>query len=655
MDTATLKAAIGRAAALLATDPPAAEREARAVLQVAPGDPNASLIMSSALRRQGRAAAAIAVLEPLSRAFPRAALTQYELGVALADVGERDAAITALRTATGLNRENAEAWRTLGDLLFVAGDARGAEAAFAEHDRAMVQDPQLKPAAEALHFGRITEAEQVLRPLAASNPDDPDVVGLLAEVYARQRRYADAATLFAHVLDQTPEDDRARFRLARALFHQQRAAEALPHLERLLAAEPNNAAYQNLMAANLALLGEFERAMNVHEALLTAHPNQPQIWLNYGHALRTVGRSGEAVAAFRRCIGFDPMLVEAYLGLANLKVAAFSDDEVTAMRHIADQPELALESRTQLAFALGKALEDRGDYAASFASYAAGSAQRRAEAPYDAAEFTARMHRAKVLFTADFFAARRTFGAKAPDPIFIVGLPRSGSTLIEQILASHSSVEGTMELPDIGFVADSLGPYPEGVAALTVGEAAPLGERYLTSTRSQRRLGRPRFIDKMPNNFQHAGLISLILPNATIIDARRHPIACCFSAFKQHFAQGQAFTYDLADLGLYYRDYVELMDHFDVVLPGRVHRVIYEDLVEDTEGEVRRLLDHCGLDFEDACLSFHENDRPVRTVSSEQVRRPIFRDGLDQWRNYEPWLGPLTEALGPALAAWRGE
>ena len=654
MDPASLKAAIGRAAALLATDPPGAEREARAALRAAPRDPSANLILASALRRQDDAAGALAILEPLARAYPRAALTQYELGAALAEAGRAAAAITALKTATSLDRENPDAWRALGVLLFDAGDARGAEAAFAEHRRALVRDPRLKPAAEALHQARPDEAERLLRPIAAANPDDVVAVGLLAEAYAQQARHGDAATLFAHVLERTPQDNEARFRLALALFHQQKAADALPHLERLVAAEPGNAAYRNLLAGVLPLLGEFDRAIGLYEALLAAHPNQPQIWLNYGHALRTVGRSDAAVAAFRRCIGFDAELTEAYLGLANLKLTAFSDDEVAAMRAIAARPALASEDRQQLTFALGKALEDRADYAASFANYAAGAALRHAQTPYDAAAFTSQTRRGIELFTRDFFDQRAAFGAAAADPIFIVGLPRSGSTLIEQILASHSAVEGTMELPDIGFIADGLGAYPDAVAGVSEAQSKALGEGYVASTRLQRKLGRPFFIDKMPNNFQFLGLIALILPNAKIIDARRHPLATCFSAFKQHFAQGQAFSYDLGDLGAYYRDYVALMSHFDQVRPGRVHRVIYEDLVDDTEGQVRRLLDHLGLPFEPACLTFYEAERAVRTVSSEQVRRPIFRDGLEQWRNYEPWLGPLKDALGPALEGWRG-
>jgi hypothetical protein len=309
-----------------------------------------------------------------------------------------------------------------------------------------------------------------------------------------------------------------------------------------------------------------------------------------------------------------------------------------------------------LHYALGKALEDRGDHAAAFHQYARGAQLRRAELNYDADEMTASVRRSKALFTRAFFEARAGSGSPSNGPVFIVGLPRSGSTLIEQILACHSSVEGTMELPDISFIATRIG-WPGGskiLADCRPAELATLGEIFLERTRIHRRLDRAFFIDKMPNNFRHIGLIHLILPNARIIDARRYPMGSCFSAFKQHFARGHAFSYRLTDLGLYYRDYVELMAHFDEVLPGCIHRVIYEDLVADTEGEIRRLLDYCGLPFEEACLKFYENNRAVRTVSSEQVRRPIFRDGLDQWRHYEPWLGPLKEVLGPTLEHWRG-
>ncbi|HQP21181.1 MAG TPA: sulfotransferase, partial [Phenylobacterium sp.] len=352
---------------------------------------------------------------------------------------------------------------------------------------------------------------------------------------------------------------------------------------------------------------------------------------------------------------------EAWWSLANLKTFRFEAGDLAAIRAQLARGDLADEDRFHLEFALGKALEDAGDYGASFAAYAQGNALRRKSLDYDAEETHRAMLRSRALFTPDFLAARAGQGCEAPDPIFILGLPRAGSTLIEQILASHSMIEGTMELPDIPAIAKRLGArkakdqesaYPEVLAELSAEELRALGEEYLERTRGQRKLGRPLFIDKMPNNFAHVGLIRLILPNAKIIDARRHPLGCCFSGFKQHFARGQGFTYDLTDLGRYYADYVALMAHFDAVAPGRVHRVIYERMVADPESETRALLDYCGLPFEDACLRFYENDRAVRTASSEQVRRPIFTDGLDQWRNFEPWLDPLKAALGSVLEAY---
>jgi tetratricopeptide (TPR) repeat protein len=656
-----LAAIAQQAAVLLAEHPAEAERLAQTLLKAAPNDPRAALILASARRRRGDLKGARAVLEPLARAHPRAVMTQYELGLVRAALGETAAAIAALRIVTSLNPAMAEAWRALGDQLFLQGEIEGANKAFSEHARASVRDPRLKEAADALYGDRLAVAERRLREHLLADPNHVEALRLLAEAYGRLSRHADAETLLGHALTLEPGHDGARFAYANALFHQQKAAEALPHVERLLAAEPKNPAYRNLLAACLGLIGEYERANGLYEGLLAEYGRQPRIWLNYGHSLRTVGRREDAVAAYKRCIALAPGLGDAYWSLANLKVASFTADEVSAMAAQLQRPDLAVEDRLHLHYALGKALEDRGDPEGSFAHYAQGARIRRAEVVYDPDETTRQTDASRAFFTRALFDARAGMGSDSEDPIFILGLPRSGSTLVEQILASHSAVEGTMELPDIGLIAKSLGwpgedgRYPALLADLDPAKLKALGELYIERTRIHRKLGRRLFIDKMPNNFQHLGLIQLILPRAKIVDARRHPLGVGFSAFKQHFAQGQSFSYDLADLGRYYRDYAALMAHFDAVLPGRVHRVIYEDLVQDTEAQVRALLDYCALDFEPACLKFYENDRAVMTVSSEQVRRPIFREGLEQWRRYEPWLGPLKQALGPALDHWRGE
>jgi tetratricopeptide (TPR) repeat protein len=657
--TGTLNDALDRAAKLLPANPALAERQAEEILKVVPNDPRAVLVVGMARRRQGDPAGARAVLEPLARGQPRSAQTHHELGMVLAALGQEAAALESLRRAVALNRQLPEAWRTIGDLLTAQGDLPGADAAYAQQIRASVTDPRLMAAADALCEDRLAVAEQLLREHLKAHPTDVAAMRLLAEAGTRLGRYGDVELLLARALELAPSFAGARYNLAVVLYRQQKGAEALPHLEALLAQEPDEPNYRNLMAACLGLVGEYERAIAIYEALLAEFPGQPKVWLSYGHALRTAGRRDETITAYSRCLEQAPGMGETYWSLANLKTVPFTPEQEAAMRRQLADTALANEDRLHFHYALGKAREDRGDYAESFRHYAEGARLRREERPYDAAESHDQMLRSKALFTEAFFAERAGGGSSAPDPIFIVGLPRAGSTLIEQILASHSAVEGTMELPDIAALARRIGRpgsrvegprYPEALAGLDAATRAALGEEYLERTRIHRKKGRPLFIDKMPNNLHHIGLIQLILPGARIIDARRAAMASCFSAFKQLFARGHAFSYDLTDLGLYYRDYVALMDHFDAVLRGRICRVIYEDMVEDTEGQVRRLLDYCGLPFEAACLRFHENDRPVRTASSEQVRRPIFRDGLEQWRRYEPWLGPLAVALGPDLA-----
>jgi predicted Zn-dependent protease len=648
---------IQTAASLLGAQPALAEARVREVLRRAPDDPRAMLILASARRRAGDHQAAHRLLAPLARAYPSAAHTQYELGMALAGLGHGAQAVAALRAAVGVNPDLAEAWRALGEQLFLLGDGGGAEAAFAEHAYAVLDHPRLKAAAKATAVGRLAEAEYGLRQHLAAAPNDAEAMRMLAEVFARSDRLAAAERLLANCLKAHPAFEGARFDYARVLVRRQRIKAATAEIDTLLAARPEDPAYLNLQAVCLGLAGDDARSVAVYEQLLAGFPRQARIWLDYGHALKTVGRREEAIAAYRRGLTLDPGLAEAYWSLANLKVGALSAADEAAIVEQLASVRPGQSDRLHLHYALGKALEDRGEDLASFAHYQAGAAARRALHPYDAEETSRDARRAKALFSVDFFGERAGGGSPSAEPIFIVGLPRAGSTLVEQILASHPQVEGTAELPHIGFIAAKLGAgggrYPAILADLDPATRLACGKAYLEAARVYRRLGRARFIDKTPNNFQHIGLIQLILPDAKIIDVRRHPMAACWSMFKQHFAQGQDFSYDLVDVGRYYRDYVELMAHFDAVLPRRVHRTIYEDLIEDVEGEVRALLDYLGLPFDPACLRFFDNDRPVRTASSEQVRRPIFRDGLDQWCRQEARLAPLEAALGPALRTWR--
>lgn len=648
-----------QAAALLASDVEAAQRLARRILAAAPGDPRGRLVLASALRRKGQHEAAASILERLVRQYPQAANSQYELGMALAGLRRAEAAEAALRQCLTLAPDHAEALAAFADLLFRRGADALAKTAATRARRLRIRDPMVGAAFERLAQGDAPAALALLQDRLAAAPDDGEALALLGEMALDSGRFADAERHLDRACAQRPRDERIWLQLAVSRLRQQKIAAAAPLIERLLAAHPAAPAYRNLQAALLGLMGDDAGALALYEGLLNEMPDQPQVWLNYAQALKTVGRRADAEAAYRACLAIAPASGEAYWQLANTKVAVFDDADVATLTALAHRDDLPAADTVNVRYALGKAYEDRGEPSAAFRHYAAGAALRRAAIDYRAAETTAFVTACVQRLTREAFAARPDGGAASDAPVFVVGLPRSGSTLVEQILASHASVEGTMELPDIGLLARSLaeiradGSYLEALLAASAEERTALGQSYLDSTAVHRRLGRARFVDKMPNNFLHTGLIALILPNARIIDVRRHPMATGFSGFKQHFAQGQLFSYDLADIGAYYRDYVRLMRHFDEVLPGRVHRVIYEDLVEDTEAEVRRLLDHCGLTFEPACLDFHRNTRAVRTVSSEQVRQPIYRSGLDQWRKFEPWLGPLRAALGDAFESWR--
>ena len=657
----TLEVALAHARQLLARDPQLAAGQALEILAAVPGHPLALLILGAAHRIRGQTHAALEVLEPLARAQPRAAPVQLELGIALGEAGRPAEAAAALRRALLVKPDSADAWRSLADALDAQGDARGADEARARYLEAATRDPRLLEAGAALVRNELPLAEARLRAHLNAFPTDVAALRMLAEVAGRLERYRDAQQLLERCLELAPGFDAARHNYAFVLNRQGKAELALPQVEQLLAREPRHPGYRNLHAAVLANLGDYLGSIRIYEAVLREFPHQARVWMSLGHSLKTAGRQDDSIAAYRRAIALEPTLGEAYWSLANLKTFRFSAADVAALRAALARSDLADDDRLHFEFALGKALEDAGRYEESFAHYAQGNALRRAAHPYSAEENSRYVERSRALFTREFFAARAGGGSDARDPIFVLGLPRSGSTLVEQILASHSQVEGTMELPDIPVLAREIAargqPGPEAgflpaLAALGPSELRELGERYLARTRALRRSAAPFFVDKMPNNWLHVGLIQLILPNARIVDTRRHPLGCCFSCFKQQFARGQSFTYDLADLGHYYRDYVGLMHHFDAVLPARVHRVFYEDMICDTETQVRRLLDYCGLPFEEGCLRYYENERAVRTASSEQVRQPIFRDALEQWRHYEPWLGPLKSALGPVLAAY---
>lgn len=518
-----------------------------------------------------------------------------------------------------------------------------------------LRNPRLLEAAVALNENRLHDAEPLLRQHLKEDPFDVAAIRMLAELAGRIGRMRDAETLLRRAVELAPNFIAARSNLAIVLYRQNRAAEAIAELDALAALDPEDVAHDSLKAAAKGRLGDYDEAIDLYGSVLERFPGQPKIWMSYGHLLKTVGQQAQSVAAYRRALDISPALGEVWWSLANLKTVRFEDADIALMEAGLARDDISSEDRFHLHFALGKALEDRKLAEASFRHYDAGNRLRVEELDSHERNVSRHVEAAKALFTPEFFAERAGQGCQAEDPVFILGLPRAGSTLLEQILSSHSLVEGTMELPDMPHIAGQLGNidhWPRKLAEASAADLRRMGETFLDRTRIQRKTGKPFFIDKLPNNWIHVGLIHLILPKAKIIDARRHPMACCFSNFKQHFARGQGFTYSLTDIARYYADYVDLMAHFDAVLPGRVVRMFHEDMVDDSEREIRRLLDGLGLPFEEACLRFWETDRAVRTASSEQVRRPIFREGTEQWLMFEPWLDELKQALGPVLTAY---
>ncbi|WP_370032139.1 tetratricopeptide repeat-containing sulfotransferase family protein [Qipengyuania mesophila] len=568
---------------------------------------------------------------------------------------ERDPSALAeeLRSVVARDPRNIGAWRWLGRALRRLGEEDAASEAEMAAIRATALEPQMVAIAAAMLDNDLQTAERLLRQRLRDQPTDAAAIRLMAELAARIGRLGDSETLLRRALELAPGFTAARANLANVLYKQSRYEEAAQVLDEVILRDPANPGNRNLMAATLGRIGDYDEALRLYAELVETFPDHAKLQMSYGHMLKTVGRQEDGVAAYRAALAVQPDLGEVWWSLANLKTVKFSDEDVAAMEAaLAGDP--GHEDALHLHFALGKAYADRHGAEASFRHYDRGNALRSKELGYEPEAITALVDRTIEVLTPEFLAAHEGVGDPSPDPIFILGLPRAGSTLLEQILASHSQVEGTMELPDIPAIAmreakkagGELRDWPDAVADLPRARFAELGEEFLARTRVQRKSGRPFYIDKLPNNWSYAGFIHLILPHAKIIDARRHPLDCCFSNFRQHFAKGQGFSYSLDHIGRYYADYARAMDHYDAVLPGRIHRVIHERLLDDPETEVRAMLAYLGLPFEEACLAFHKTDRAVRTASSEQVRRPINRDGVGQWKSYRAWLGPLETALG---------
>ena len=555
------------------------------------------------------------------------------------------------------NKHEGDALRLLAKALRLLGQANEAQRIEVQAVAAAPHNPTLARASRAIVDNRLEEAERILRPYLEQRPDDAAAVHLLAEVAGRAGYIEDAERLLRRAFELVPAFTEARLRLVKVLCFQNRIKEALVILDELLAVDPASTAGLDTKAATLAQIGEYGQAVEIYEKLVKLSPTYVSGWIGYGQILNTMGRFGDSVAAYRTVIDLDPNRGQAWWSLANLKTSCFTQADIEAMEAALDDIDPQTDDRVPLHFALGKALEDAAKYEESFLHYEQGNRIRSAKSEYRPEATHELVLRSEALFDDQFFRDHESGGAPQSDPIFIVGLPRSGSTLVEQILASHSSIEGTAELQYMAlmrrrFAEEHSGEFPGPLSSLRDEDLGKFGHGYLADSRTHRKTKKRHFTDKLPNNWEHLGLILAVLPNAKIVDARRNPMDCCFSCFKQLFSVGQEFTYSLDWVGRYYADYVRMMDHFDRLFPGRVHRVIHEKLIEDPEREIRALLDYLDLPFEDACLRFYKNDRAVRTPSAEQVRRPINRQGVGRWRPFEPWLGELKQALGPVLDAY---
>ncbi len=641
----------------------AAAATASAVLEKEPQSRDALYLLAVAERYRGRIPAAHEALDRLEEVDPGYGRAAQERGHLLAKSEGRAAdALAAYERAVRLNPTLGASWQAIAECAAALGKPELAQRASAHLRRLEATPRELVSVESFIHEGRLLKAETLARAFLQQNPRHVEGMRLLAQLGLELGVLDDAEFLLATALELEPDFLPARIDYVRVLQARQKYARALEEAEKVRAADPENPALALLHANQLAAVGRYEEALARYDELAPRAPEMAaQIAMARGHALKTVGGAEATVEAYRAAARARPDFGDAYWSLANLKTYRFTDAELDQMQAMEAAPGTALVDRYHLCFALGKAFEDRGEPEPAMAFYTRGNALKKAELRYDADRMQAEFDRQKSTCTKELFAAHQGEGHAAPDPIFILGLPRAGSTLIEQILAAHPQVDGTLELPNILAMAHRLGGrrkvgeparYPDILHELPAERLAELGRGYVDDVAVYRQ-GAPFFTDKMPNNFRHIGLIHLILPNARIIDARRHPLSCCFSGFKQLFAEGQEFTYGLEEIGRYYRGYVDLMAHWDRVLPGRVLRVIYEDVVADLEAEVRRLLDFCGLPFDPACLEFHEAKRAVRTASAEQVRQPLYTSGLEPWRPFEPWLDPLKDALGPALTHWR--
>jgi tetratricopeptide (TPR) repeat protein len=621
-----------------------------------PRDVNMVALLGATLFKTRQTKEAEKILREAIELAPNFAKPHEDLGILLLEENRPDDAVPILRNATRLDPKAEVAFFNLGRALAMLGNGAEADKAFEAAFELNPERKRLALAAEHHRNGRLDEAEKLFREILRDNPGNVDAERFLGAIAASQSHFGEAERRFRRAIKLAPDFVRAIIDLGLILKEQNRFAEAIDCFQKAIQLEPRNIQPHFQLASTLAPAALTYEAVAAYQRVLEIQPEHAGALLGLAHMLKTVGRQDEAVAAYRKFIVLKPDEGDGYWSLANLKTYRLSDEDVQEMESQLANDSLTDQSAVSFFFALAKTFEDQGDFDRAWTYYRDGNEKRRMLEHYDPVQTEVANDAIVSVFDGPFLEQNTGLGNPDPAPIFIVGLPRSGSTLLEQILASHSMVEGTSELPYVGRVATSLNRnradginYPEAARELGEKQFKTLGQDYLDLAQLHRTEGKPRFIDKMPNNTPTIGLLHLILPNAKIIDARRYPLDSCLSCYRQLFAQGQTFTYDLTDIGEYFLQYERMMDHWHDVLPGRVLTVQYEEMVTDFENQVRRLLEYCELPWEDACINFYETERPVRTASSEQVRQPIYSQSINRWRRYEQYLGELIEVLEPAL------
>ena len=623
-----------------------------------PDDPNVRYLACLLLRLQGRNDEAMQSLQSLTSDVPDHARAFQEMTTVALAINEPKLAHAAAERAVELDPALMQCWQFLIPLRRKFSPS-SAEAAAAQLNFLRSLPPELRTVISYLANNKVQDAERLAKHFLRDNKTHPEGMRLLAEVLTRKNILDEAQFLLETLVALQPKMIPARLQLFHVLMRRQRFHSAFDIAASLNKDAPTDTGeIKRAYAAAAFAVGNIEEAKDLYAQLAKNAPADHLIPISQGHIFNAIGERENAVAAFQRCISLKPAHGDSYWSLANTKSYRFDDNEIASMQKLEESDPLSTLDRVQICFALGKALEDKNLFDDAFNYYDRGNSLKLPTTHYDPVQLRKRVQAQIDVCTSELFESRQHVGVQNIDPIFIVGLPRAGSTLLEQILASHSQVDGTMELHNVldlakrlrGRDADQDGTprYPAILGDLDNDLFAQFGAQFIDQTRIYRGSGQ-LFIDKMPNNFFHIGLIKLILPNAKIIDARRHPMACCFSGYKQLFGEGQEFSYGLSQIGEYYKEYVRLMAHWDAVLPGHVLRVNHEDVVADLETQVHRILDYCGLEFESACLEFHKTERTVRTPSAEQVRQPIYTSGLEQWKNFEHYLAPLKEALGSEL------